>query len=189
MKMKHKLLISAFALVFCAKMNCQITSNYVTDALLSAYSERTYTTVPVTDQQLEIILKCGIKAPSGRNNQPWKLTVIRDEASMKEIINDVVPGNVIIVISGTESQTGTTPDLDCGLATENMFIAAHALGLGARIYGGPIGTVNSKKEAFQIPAGYKAVVALRIGNIEKSVDAVSAASPRKKTEEIVNYKK
>jgi hypothetical protein len=30
---------------------------------------------------------------------------------------------------------------------------------------------------------------LRIGNIEKSVDAVSAASPRKMPEEVINYKK
>jgi nitroreductase len=187
--MKSKLLLLVIALAICAKMNAQTTANCVTDNILSAFSERTYTSVPVTDQQLEMILSCGIKAPSARNNQPWKFTVIRDEASMKEIVNNIVPGNVIIVISGTESQTGTTPDFDCGLATENMFIAAHALGLGARIYGGPIGNVNSKREAFQIPAGYKAVMALRIGNVDKGVDAVSAATPRKKADEVINYKK
>ena len=187
--MKSKLSLLVIALVICAKMNGQTPANCVTDLIMSAFSERTYTSVPVTDQQLDLILSCGIKAPSGRNNQPWKFTVIRDEAAMKEIINNVVAGNVIIVISGTESQTGTTPDFDCGLAAENMFIAAHSLGLGARIYGGPIGTVNSKREAFQIPTGYKAVVALRIGNVDKGVDAVSAATPRKKAEEVVNYKK
>jgi hypothetical protein len=53
---------------------------------------------------------------------------------MKEIINDVVPGNVLIIISGIESENGTTPDFDCGLATESMFLGAHGLGLGARIY-------------------------------------------------------
>lgn len=187
MKIKLSLLVIAF--VIFSKMNGQTTASCVTDILMSTYSERTYTTVPVTDQQLDLILNCGIKAPSARNNQPWKFTVIRDDSTMKKIINNVVAGNLIIVISGIESQTGTTPDFDCGLAAENMFIAAHGLGLGARIYGGPIGNVNSKKEEFQIPAGYKAVVALRIGNVDKGVDAVSAATPRKKTEEIVNYKK
>ena len=187
--MKSKLSLLVIALVICARMNGQTTANCVTDLIMSSFSERTYISVPVTDQQLDLILSCGIKAPSGRNNQPWKFTVIRDEAAMKEIINNVVAGNVIIVISGTESQTGTTPDFDCGLAAENMFIAAHSLGLGSRIYGGPIGNVNSKREAFQIPAGYKAVVALRIGNVDKGVDAVSAATPRKKAEEVVNYKK
>jgi nitroreductase len=63
---------------------------------------------------------------------------------MKEIINDVVPGNVLIIVSGIESENGTTPDFDCGLATESMFVAAHSVGLGARIYEGPIGNINSK---------------------------------------------
>jgi nitroreductase len=90
-----------------------------------------------------------------------------------------------------ESPDGTaTPDLfACGLATESMFIAAHGLGLGARIYGGPVGNVNSKKDLFQIPTGYKAVMILRIGNVDKTTDAVSAATPRKGFEEVVNFKK
>jgi nitroreductase len=136
-----------------------------------------------------MILKCGIKAPSSRNKQPWKFTVINDEATMKEIINDIVSGNILVIVSGIETEGGTTPDFDCGLVTESMFIAAHSLGLGARMYGGPVENINSKKEFFQIPSGYKAVNALRIGNIEKSVDAVSGASPRNNFDEVVNYKK
>jgi nitroreductase len=108
---------------------------------------------------------------------------------MNELISNVTPGNVLIVVSGKESETGTTPDFDCGLAAESMFIAAHSLGLGARIYGSPAGKINAAREAYQIPAGFKAVVILRIGNVDKSVDAVTAASPRKTQEEIVNFRK
>jgi nitroreductase len=187
--MKIKLSFLVIALFAVSKLYGQIPDNCVANVILSGYSERTYTSVPVTDQQLELILNCGIKAPSARNGQPWKFTVIKDEVTMKEIINNVVPGNVLIVVSGTESEGGTTPDFDCGLASESMFLAAHSLGLGARIYGSPAGNINSKKEQFQIPSGYKAVVVLRIGNIDKSVDAVSAATPRKKPEEVINYKK
>ncbi|NLO01441.1 MAG: hypothetical protein GX126_03840 [Bacteroidales bacterium] len=107
---------------------------------------------------------------------------------MKDVVNDIIPGNVLIIVSGVESEGGTTPDFDCGLATESMFIAAHSLGLGARIYGGPVGNINSNKKLFQIPSGYKAVIALRIGNVDKTVDAVSAATPRKTPEEVINYK-
>jgi len=187
--MNIKLSLLAIALLAVSDLHGQISGSCVTDILLSVYSERSYTSVPVTDQQLDLILNCGIKAPSARNVQPWRFTVIKDETSMKEIINNVVPGNVLIVVSGTESQGGTTPDFDCGLATESMFIAAHSLGLGARIYGSPAGNINSKKELFQIPSGYKAVVVLRIGNIDKSVDGVSGATPRKTAEEIINFKK
>jgi len=187
MKIKLSLIIVAFLAI--SKLYGQVSDNCVTNIILSGYSEREYMTEPVTDQQLDLILKCGIKAPSGRNNQPWKFTVVNDEATMKEAINNVVPGNVLIIISGAESQSGTTPDFDCGLATESMFIAAHSLGLGARIYGSPVGNINSKKDLFQIPSGYKAVAVLRIGNVDKNTDAVSSATPRKSSEEVVNYKK
>jgi nitroreductase len=186
--MKIRLLLPVIALFVFSTVYSQNTGNCVTSVILSGYSERVYSPEPVTDQQLDQILKCGIKAPSGRNNQPWKFTVIKDEASMKEIINEVTPGNVLVIVSGVASENGTTPDFDCGLATESMFIAAHSLGLGARIYGSPTGNINAKKELFQIPSGYKAVVVLRIGNTDKSVDAVTTATPRKRTEDIVNYK-
>jgi nitroreductase len=168
----------------------QSSGNYVIDAILSGYSVRKYSTQPVTDKQLDLILKCGIKAPSANNRQPWKFTVIRDDSTMKEIIKDVVSGNVLIVISGVEAQQGgRTPDFDCGLATHSMFVAAEGLGLGARIYGSPVSNINSRRELYQIPQGYKAVMVLRIGNIDKSVDAVSAASQRKMPEEVINYEK
>jgi len=167
----------------------QISGNCAANTMLAAFSEKAYSSEPVTDQQLVLILKCGIKAPSARNKQPWKFTVIKDEAVMKEIINDAVLSNVLVVISGIESESGTTPDFDCGLAAENMFLAAHGLGLGARIYGSPVGKINSRKDSLQIPSGYTAVVVLRIGNVDKSVDAVTAATPRKNTEEIINYYK
>ena len=188
--MKTRLALLLIIVFFAAsKLYGQTTDNCVTGVILSGYSERAYSTEPVTDQQLDMILKCGIKAPSARNNQPWKFTVVKDTALMKEAVNNVVPGNVLIIISGIESESGTTPDFDCGLATESMFVVAHSLGLGARIYGGPVGNINSKKEVFQIPAAYKAVTVLRIGNIDKSVDAVSAATPRKSPEDIINFHK
>ncbi len=187
MKIKFVFLVASLFII--TKLYSQVPDNCVTNVILSGYSERAYSSEPVTEQQLDLILKCGLKSPSARNLQPWKFTVIKDEPAMKEIINNIVAGNVLIIISGVESEGGKTPDFDCGLATESMFIAAHGLGLGARIYGSPTGNINLKKEVFQIPTGYKAVMVLRIGNIEKGVDAVSSATPRKKAEDVINYKK
>src|SRR5512133_792323 len=132
--MKIKLSLIFAILAAFSTLKGQTPSNCVVQVITSSYSEREYSNEPVTDQQIDLILKCGIKAPSARNKQPWRFTVIKDEATMKEAIGNVVPGNVVIVVSGLESQTGTTPDFDCGLATQNMFVAATALGLGARIY-------------------------------------------------------
>ena len=186
-----KTIVSFIVILICitSELYSQTTDNCVTNTLFKAFSERTYSSEPVTDQQLDLVLRCGIKAPSARNKQPWKFTVISDDSVMKEIINNVVPGNVLVIISGMESESGTTPDFDCGLAAESMFIAAHGLGLGARIYGSPAANINASKERFQIPSGYKAVVVLRIGNVDKSVDAITAATPRNSPEEVINYYK
>ena len=185
--MKIKLLFLVMTLFAFTKFYGQNNKTDVVDVILSGYSEKTYTSEPVTDQQLDLILKSGMKAPSALNNQPWKFTVVKDEATMKSIISDAIPGNVLIIVSGQVSENGTTPDFDCGLATESMFIAAHSLGLGARPYGSPARNINIRRAQFQIPAGYNAMNVLRIGNIDKSVDAVSAASPRKTPEEVINY--
>lgn len=189
MKIKSAILLVSLVIAAILTINGQDAGNAVTDLLLSASSPRNFTTVPVTDQQVDLILKCGIKAPSGRNNQPWRFTVVKDEAIMKSIIDNVYAGNVLIVISGKLSDSGQTPDFDCALATENMFIAATSLGLGGRIYGGPVARANLKREVLQIPAGYRIVMILRVGNIDQSVDAVSGATPRKSQEEVVNYVK
>lgn len=185
--MKIKLLLFAIALFSVTAIYGQNSDTCCSNVLLTGYSEKMYTSEPVSDQQLELILKCGIKSPSSKNMQPWKFTVVKDESTMNKVIENIVPGNVVIIVSG-EEKDGITPDFDCGLATQSMFIAAHGLGLGARIYGSPVENINSNKELFQVPSGYKAVTVLRIGNVDKTVDAVSAASPRKTPEEIINYK-
>jgi len=188
--MKTLLSLLVIAVIAAGQLKAQTSGNPVIETILSGYSVRNYSSEPVTDQQLDLILKCGIKSPSANNRQPWKFTVIKDDSTMKEIIPNVVPGNVLIVVSGIEPEKGVrTPDFDCGLATQTMFIASQALGLGARIYGRPVNNMNLNREAYKIPAGYKVVMVLRIGNIEKGVDAVSAASARKMPEEVINYKK
>ena len=170
-------------------LRSQTTGNSVTDIILSGYSAKMFSPEPVSDKDLELILKCGIKAPSARNTQNWRFTVIRDNALVGEILRCPAPGNVAIIVSGNEvQQPGANLDFDIALATQNMYIAAQSLGLGAHIYGSPVAYINSKKEAFGIPDGCRAVTVLRIGNIDKSVDAVSAASARKKFEEVVNFK-
>lgn len=187
MKTRTFSLIAVLLILGCGITLAQTAGNSVTDLLLSAWSPRNYTEVPVTDQQIDMIVQCGIKAPSSRNGQPWHFTVLKNETVMKEIISNITPGNVIIIISGKVSQAGTTPDFDCGLTTQNMFVAATSMGLGARIYGGPIAAAREKREALQIPEGFTPVIMLRVGNIEKTTDAVSGASQRKAKEEIVSW--
>lgn len=167
----------------------ETATNKVIDLILSSYSTRAFSKVPVTDNQIEQILKCGIKSPSARNSQPWKFTVVKDISKLKAAFRNIDNGNVVILVSGLKSESrGTNVDFDCALATENMFIAAQSLGLGACIYTGPVRKINSEmREILEIPEGYRVVAALRVGNLDTSIDATSSASPRKEINKLVNY--
>ena len=178
-----------FAIVCIAKG--ETVKNKVIDLILSSYSNRDFSEVPVTDNQIEQILKCGIKAPSAMNSQPWRFTVVKGIAKVKPLFRDIKSGNVVIIVSTLEpAPRGINADFDCALATENMFIAAHSLGLGARIYTGPLRSMDDKiKKSLELPEEYRVVAFLRIGNPDPGVDATSAASSRKAMSELVNYVK
>lgn len=140
-------LIAAFLLLASgtAILNSQTNNACVIDVIMSGYSAKMFTTNPVSDSEIDQIVKCGMKAPSGRNIQPWKFTVVKDQTMTKEILQDITAG--------------------------------------------PVANINTSwKQKLEIPADYKAVTVLRVGSIDKSVDAVSSASTRKKPEEVVNYK-
>lgn len=186
--MKKKLVVVLIVVLFLivVMLSGETLKNDVIDLILSSYSTRTFSEKPVTDIEIEQILKCGIKAPSARNSQPWKFTVVKDMTKVKDAFRNINTGNVVILVSGLESG-GMNVDFDCALATENMFIAAQSLGLGVRIYTGPVNKINTEmRKILEIPEGYRAVAALRIGNLD-TLDATSSASPRKEMNELVNF--
>lgn len=189
MKKKFCVILIVFLLSGSVILKAQTPDNEVIDVMLSSYSARSFSEKPVTDMQIEQILKCGIKAPSGRNSQPWKFTVVKDLTKVKDLFRSLNEGNVVIIISGVESEQGKMNSaFDCALATENMFIAAVSMGLGARIYTGPVRRIDEEiRENLEVPDGYEVVALLRVGNLDPEVDAVSSASPRKGMEEVVNY--
>ena len=151
---------------------------------------RSFTTGSIPSSDLELIVQAGIRSPSARNSQAWHFTVVRDHNLSKQIIPDIQEGNVVIVISAQgDGKTNIAQILDAALAVESFYLAAQALGYGARIYTGPIENLNSKyKTDFDVPSDYNAAAIVRIGKVQTSVDTVTAASSRKKAEDIVTYK-
>jgi nitroreductase len=107
------------------------------------------------------------------------------------MVSDIVDGNVLIIVSAPgDGKTNGVQILDCALAVENIYLAAQALGYGSRIYTGPMDNLNKNLKAeLSLPSGYSAVALVRVGKVQGGVDAVSAASNRKKTEVVVTYKK
>jgi nitroreductase len=139
----RKNLILAVSLLIISGVAAAQSSN-VTDVILKSYSARTYIEKPVTDSEIDLIVKSGLKASSSNNGQPWMFTVVKNDSLMKNVLPAANTGNILIIVSGPAApKPGMDISFDCGLATQNMYMAAQSLGLGSRIYGSPAININS----------------------------------------------
>lgn len=88
---------------------------------------------------------------------------------------------VAIIIYMNEKTSSPNASFDCGLACENMFIAAKALGYGAKIVSSPTMQLNGANhdalcEKLGVDTAYTAVAVLLIGR--EATDAATSASVR-----------
>jgi nitroreductase len=171
-------------------LGAQETNNPGLRPIINHYAARNFIAGAVGRSDLDLIIRAGVRAPSASNRQPWRFTVVQNQALAKRIVPDNEDGNVLIVISAAgDGQTNGRVILDCALAAESIYLAAQALGYGSRIYTGPMDALNRNLKAdLGIPGGDSAVVLVRVGRVQAGVDAVSAASPRKAADAVVVYK-
>ena len=103
-------------------------------------SIRKFTDQPVTDEVIELLLKAAMAAPTAMNIQSWRFIVIRD-AELLRAIRRVMPFGkmeapcAVSVCGDLQSLRRLVAERfwvqDCSAATENLLLAASALGLGA----------------------------------------------------------
>lgn len=109
--------------------------------IINRVSVRQFEDRKITDQQVSAILHAGMSAPSGVNKQPWQFIII-DDAKLLTQLADALPyakmtaeAPVAIVVCGDKNRflEGTDDILwqqDLSAASENILLAAHAVGLG-----------------------------------------------------------
>lgn len=108
-------------------------------AILTRRSIRSYTSDPVSDQDVEDLIKAAMYAPSAGNQQPWHFVVIRDRAILNEVpkahpYSKMVPHcrvAILVCADMTLVKHEGSWVQDCSAATQNLLLAAHAKGLGA----------------------------------------------------------
>lgn len=110
------------------------------DFIFSRRSVRSYTGEKIPDATLDLILKAGLAAPSGKDSQPWELVVVRSRETLDQLseIREYwkmlqKADAVIAVMADISNYAGSSTDFfiqDCAAATENMLLAANALGAG-----------------------------------------------------------
>lgn len=107
------------------------------EAILSRRSIRKYTSQRVSDELVTELLKAAMSAPTAAS-QPYHFVVIRDRSILNAVTrfhphaHMLEQASVAIAVVGDptiETLSGRWV-LDCAAATENILIAANALGLG-----------------------------------------------------------
>jgi nitroreductase len=110
----------------------------ILEAIFTRRSIRKFTGEPVSEEDLQTILRAGSYAPSAHNLQPWRFIVVRNAEKLQAIADNhryakMLPGaGCCIVVGGdktVQSKTGFLVE-DCSAAIQNMLLAAHGLGLG-----------------------------------------------------------
>lgn len=98
-------------------------------------SVRQYKDLPVEEDKIDILLRAGMAAPSGRDIRPWQFVVVEDRETL-DAMGDLPyakmlkQANLAIVVCG-DSTMSSYWYLDCSAATQNILLAAEALDLGA----------------------------------------------------------
>jgi nitroreductase len=62
------------------------------DAIAARRSIRKFKNTPITEEQLQAILKAGSQAPSGKNRQPWRFIVVKENKrpEMVKILREAI---------------------------------------------------------------------------------------------------
>ncbi|RLF20947.1 MAG: hypothetical protein DRZ82_00685 [Thermoprotei archaeon] len=142
----------------------------VFEAIFNRRSIRHYLPKPVEEEKLLKILEACRWAPSARNLQPWELIVIKDKSTLRKLAKLAPYGEFIaeapLAIAVITDPRSKWHVVDGSLLTQNLMLAAWALGLGTCWIGTMdrdkakeiLGIPKDKHLLTIIPVGYPAEV-------------------------------
>ena len=109
------------------------------ECIKSRRSIRDFIDKEVSDDSIKQILDCAVHAPSSQNCQPWHFVVVKDKEKRQKLGDLKGEGNqehiltapVCIVVCVDVEKSPTRFVEDGVVATENILLAVHDLGLGS----------------------------------------------------------
>lgn len=109
------------------------------EAILTRRSIRKYLDRPVPDDLVQTLLRAAMYAPSARNTRSWHFVVLTDRRLLDAVpafhpyARMITQAPLAILVCGDEQMEPRTAYWveNCSAATQNILLAAHALGLGS----------------------------------------------------------
>ena len=154
----------------------------IPDLIVSRRSIRRFMDRDIPDEMIKTVLESAGCAPSWGNSQCWEIIVVRDIAIRKKLAGTLSERNpaflavsnapVVLAVCAALGKAGYYKGLpqtkfgdwflfDLGLATQNLVLTAHALGLGSVIVGGM--DQDKAKNYLQVPPDFELAVLLPLG--------------------------
>lgn len=174
------------------------------DIIRGRRSIRRYRDEMLGESELGELLEAARWAQSWANTQCWEIILVRDPA-VKQALRDAIPeGNpgqrcveqapVVFVVCGKRRVSGFYQGnaltrlgdwmlFDLGILTQNVALAAHALGLGSLVLG--LFDHDSVRQLLGVPEEYEVVTLMPIGYPAGE----PAAPPRRSIAEFTHYER
>jgi nitroreductase len=107
-------------------------------AIYKRRSIREYTDQEISLEKLHEIIKAGMWAPSGLNNQPWRFIIIRDSTVKEKLAQQTHYSHIVqkaraliaVFLSKEDMYDDVKDHQAAGACIQNMLLAAEALELG-----------------------------------------------------------
>ncbi|WP_418991181.1 nitroreductase family protein [Alistipes sp.] len=134
--------LAALLVVSCAQNRTVDSGEAVLNAIASRTSIRSFEQRAVSADTVELLLRAAMAAPSARNRQPWAFVVVDDPKLLAQLADSLpyakmaARAPLAVVVCGVLTESGGASNhgwwvQDAAAATENLLLAAHAIGLGA----------------------------------------------------------
>lgn len=105
--------------------------------ILERKSVRYYTDREVEQEKIDLILRAAMAAPTAMDRRPWEFVVINGREMMDSLSEKLPYAKMLaqaplaVVVCGDRDLSPANWMIDCSAATQNLLLAAEALGLGA----------------------------------------------------------
>lgn len=121
----------------CKAREGQYTDREALETIFSRKSVRQFQGRVVEQDKIDLLMKAGMSAPTAKDIRPWELIVLNDRQAMDHL-SEALPyakmlkqAPMAILVCGNTEMSPNNWYIDCSAATQNILLAAEALGLGA----------------------------------------------------------
>jgi len=168
----------------------------VFEAIKTRRSIRAFTNQEVSEEEVRNLIDAARHAPSAGNIQPWEFVIVRDSnrkhmlaaAALDQTFIEEAPVAIVVCANEIESRWGygnrgaTLYCLqDTAAATQNMLLAACALGLGTCWIGAFY--EEEVRKVLNVPRGVRPVAIVPVGHPAEK----PSPRPKRPMTEIIHY--